>query len=309
VNLDAQLTALDPATWTARLQEIADEHGYFEPLGAGHMAAFIDHGKSLLVSFESAEHARRFNPDSAPRGFGFVERLGWSSLTIVSEDESWFREPQIYGYFDRLTDDGFFEDFDQVVFYGAHAGGYAAAAYSVAAPGARVVAIRPQATLDPAYAGWDNRFRPARRTDFNSRYGFAPDMIEAADQAFVLLDPGPMMDAMHAALFRRPNVTRLACPRLGWRLDVALDQMQILAPVIEAAMAGSLSSLRFAQLWRARRENYSYLRGVLNQLDRSGHPLLAARLCRYAAARFDKPPFADRLAELQSEGYLSDAAQ
>jgi hypothetical protein len=50
---------------------------------------------------------------------------------------------------------GFFDDFDQVVFYGAGQCGYAAAAFSVATPGATVVAIQPQATLDPRVTEWD----------------------------------------------------------------------------------------------------------------------------------------------------------
>ena len=68
-------------------------------------------------------------------------RAQWSSLSILSEGESWFRENRIYGYFDRLIDDGFFEDFQTVVFHGSQAAGYAACAFSVAAPGATVLAI------------------------------------------------------------------------------------------------------------------------------------------------------------------------
>ncbi|MEJ6745505.1 MAG: hypothetical protein QNK98_01850 [Yoonia sp.] len=52
-----------------------------------------------------------------------------------------------------MIDDGFFEDFYNVLFYGTHGGTYAAAAYSVAAPGCTVLALRPQATLDPRIAG------------------------------------------------------------------------------------------------------------------------------------------------------------
>ena len=65
----------------------------------------------------------------------------------------WFRYPKVHAYFNRLVDDGFFDDLDKVVFYGAGPCGYAAATFSVAAPGATVVAIQPQATLDPRVTG------------------------------------------------------------------------------------------------------------------------------------------------------------
>lgn len=58
------------------------------------------------------------------------------------------------------------EDFDRVVFYGAGAAGYAAAAYSITAPQAELVLIAPRATLDPGLAGWDERHRIARRINF-----------------------------------------------------------------------------------------------------------------------------------------------
>jgi hypothetical protein len=43
------------------------------------------------------------------------------------------------------VDDGFFDEFEQVIFYGSGSSGYAAAAFSVAAPGATVIAVQPQA--------------------------------------------------------------------------------------------------------------------------------------------------------------------
>ena len=51
-------------------------------------------------------------------GWEFVRRHGWSHLCLISDGDTWFRDRKIWGYFDRLIDDGFFEDFDQVIFYG-----------------------------------------------------------------------------------------------------------------------------------------------------------------------------------------------
>jgi hypothetical protein len=79
----------------------------------------VDAGRTLLVSFESVAGIRKHNDDAAPLGCGFVQSHGWSSLTVMANAElDWFRHPAVYGYFDRMIDDGFFDDFDQILFYG-----------------------------------------------------------------------------------------------------------------------------------------------------------------------------------------------
>ena len=79
------------------------------------MEAFLDAGTNLLVTFENAEYILKFHTDAAPRGFHYAQHEGWSHLAIISRDESWFRDPAIYRYFDSLINDGFFTDFDNVV--------------------------------------------------------------------------------------------------------------------------------------------------------------------------------------------------
>lgn len=296
-NLDLDLADLAPDQWFARLDALGERHGYFERIGTSHAGLFIDAGRQLLVTFETVEGARR-GPGAAPRGLDFVGRANWSLLAFLSEGDTWFRDPRVWGTLDRLTDDGFFDDFDQVLFFGAGSCGYAAAASSVAAPGARVLALRPQATLDPALAGWDRRFIAERHRDFTSRYGYAPEMLDAAAQAWIVHDPAHAPDAMHAALFHRPNVTLLRCPLAGTRLDHMLDLMQITTPLIDAAMAGTLSRAAFARLWRARRENPAYLRLLLKRLEADKRDGLAARLCVHGLKTRDRDMFARKLAEL-----------
>lgn len=278
-DLAISLADLEPSEWLASLDVIGERHGSFHRLGPSHHAVFIDAGRSLLVTFETQDAARR-NPGAVPRGFTFAARNGWSLMAFLSDGETWFRDPALWGTFDRLIHDGFFEDFDRVLFLGEGSSGYAACAYSVAAPGARVLALRPQATLDPRVVGWDTRYPEARHRDFTSRFGFAPDMLEGASQAHVLYDPMHGPDAMHAALYRRPNVALLPCPHSGTRLQVLLDQMQIGRPLVEAAMDGRLDRLAFARLWRARRESPAYLRSLLDTLEQSGRPRLAAAILR-----------------------------
>ena len=287
--------------WLDNLEDLGEDRGYFEPLGARHSAILTDAGPRLLVTFESIESILSETEDNLPLGFEMVAENGWSNLCLLAHGPSWFRDPHVYGYFDRLVDDGFFEDFDQVVFYGAGMCGYGASAFSVVAPGATVIAVQPQATLDPRVAEWDMRFPSLRRTSFTDRYGFAPDMIEAADRAFILYDPEEELDAMHAALFTRQNVTRLRCRHLGHLIDQHLIAMDILQPLIERAMEGTLRAEDFHQLYRARRSYPPYLRRLLTRVDDDDRLMLAGILCRNVIARMNGPRFRRRLEQVEKQ--------
>ncbi|WP_293573134.1 phosphoadenosine phosphosulfate reductase [Phaeobacter sp.] len=298
-TLDEDLSGLKPAQWQERMAALAEENGMYQSLGANHFATFIDQGNTLLVSFETRQGIHNLSEQAQPLGFDLVRNLGWSHLCLVSNGDTWFREETIYGFFDQLIDDGFFDEFDKVVFYGAGPCGYAAAAFSVAAPGATVVAIQPQATLDPQLTNWDDRFSEQRGLDFTSRYGYAPDMLDAAQDAFVLFDPQEHLDAMHAALFARKAVTRLPMAHLGGTVQTRLIEMDILYHVIALAGAGRLTRQRFYKLYRARRNNAPYLRHLLARLDREDRPYLMTLLCRNVAQRMRAPRFRRRLQQLE----------
>ena len=197
----ADLAGLAPQDWFEALEDVVEEHGSYNFLGRNHTAGFIEAGRNLIVTFENAESVVATRSDATPVGFAHIPEDGWSHLGIFAKNNSWFRHPKVYAYFDRLIDDGFFEEFDNILFFGADGGGYAACAYSVAAPGSRVLAIRPQATLDPRVTGFDQRFKAERRQDFQGRYGFAPAMIDAAREVSIAFDPLQRLDAVHAALF------------------------------------------------------------------------------------------------------------
>jgi len=253
------------------------------------------------VTFETIAGIEALSDTAQPIGFDIVRATGWSHLGLISDGDTWFRDRNVYAYFDRLIDDGFFEDFDQVLFYGAGPCGYAAAAFSVASPGATVLAIQPQATLDPRVAGWDDRYRHMRRTSFTDRYGYAPDMLDAADRAFVIFDPHERLDSMHAALFTRSNATKLRVPHLGSAIETDLFEMQMLYRLIVQACSGKLSADGFYALWRARRDHPPYLRALMHRLDSADRPYLLAALCRNVIARRPGPRFRRRLDALEAQ--------
>lgn len=290
-------TAAEPLSWTTAMETATQEEGYFHSLGDRHWAFFSDQGTTLLVSFESARNIRD-RKDTMPLAQGLAAQNGWSHLCLIADGDTWFRDPAVYSFFDRQVDDAFFEDFDRVLFYGAGMSGYAACAYAVAAPGAQVLALNPRATLDPQQAGWDNRTRPARRLDFTSRYGYAPDMLEGVAKATVVHDTTLPAEAMHAALFRAPYITRLSARHLGDGLELHFTQMAILNPMIEAAMNGHLTRAMFAKLWRARRNHARYLNLLLDKAIASGRKSHEDMLCRSVSKRLHVPRYAKRMARL-----------
>lgn len=292
------IAAADRDGWFAALDAIGEDLGYAERLGLRHRAIFADESTTLLVTFEEAGVVRATGPGRLPFGLALSRRHGWSHLCLLAEGATWWRDPAVWRHIDRLVDDAFFEDFDRVLFYGAGAGGYAAAAYSVAAPGAAVLAIQPQATLTPALAGWDARHLAARRLDFSGRYGFAPDMTEGAGHAHVIFDPCVTEDAMHAALFHRPWTTLYPARRLGERLEGALRRMTVLDGLIEAAMEGRLDRATFGRAMRMRRSYGPYLKTMLRLADEGGHPGREALICRSVVRRLKAPAFRKRLVEL-----------
>ncbi len=298
-SIDTSLVDLPKHEWRDAVAEVTEEDGYFQALGKRHFAAFIESGTTLLVTFETIQGIQVLSDLAQPLGWEMVRAHGWSHLCLASDGDTWFRDTSVYGYFDRLIDDGFFDEFETVVFYGAGPCGYAAAAFSVVAPAAKVVVIQPQATLDPRITEWDDRFSDMRAQDFTTRYGYAPDMLDAADRAFVLYDPRERLDAMHAALFTRPNVTKLRLRHMGNAIQTDLLEMELLDTLLHDAADGTLDEKSFARMYRARRTYPPYLRNLMSTLDADGRVQMLWMLCKNVTTRMRAPRFTRKLAELE----------
>lgn len=283
---------------------VGAEGGFHRILGAEHSALFVRGGPTLIVTFENLDDVRDKGADRLPWGHQFVLGEGWSMLGLMAHNWTWYRDAAVQDFFDELRDSGFFSGFERVVFYGASMGGYAAAAYSAAAPGATVIAISPQATLARDVTGWETRYRRAWRRDFSasSRYAHAPDMIRGAGRVHLFFDPSSPLDAMHAALFQGENVAKLPCRRMGHRIASLWLGMGILKPIVQDCVAGSLTRERFFRYLRLRRGSVRYQRQLLEQLVSGGNHARVALYCRAVLARRRAPVF--RRALNQAEASL-----
>ncbi|PTW51482.1 class I SAM-dependent methyltransferase [Rhodovulum kholense] len=286
--------------WAGVARDLAGPQGSFTDCGA-HSFLYVPRGPTLVVTFDNLELALEKREGRRPWGFDFIARNGWSMLGVMAAGWTWFRDPAVAEQFDRLAASGFFARFERVVFYGASMGGYGAAAYSAAVPGATVVAISPQSTLDPRLVPWETRYgRAARTRDFTGRYGDAAEASRAAAAVHLFFDPHVGPDAAHAARFDAPNVRARRCPLLGHRLGSSLQQMGILQEIATAAIEDRLDPARLSALLRRRQSFPRYLRELARQALARGHPEMAARVVEIARIGSDSRALRKLKAEIDT---------
>lgn len=292
----AELTMED---WQKDLSNLGEDEGFFEQLGQQHSALYIERGKTLIITFENLDHVFERGENRMPWGYAFVRDRNFSMLGMMAHDWTWYRDGAVFDFFDDLRDTGFFSRFDKVVFYGASMGAYAAAAFSAAAPGCDVILISPQATLDRSIASWETRYRKGWVRNWSGRYAYAPEMIRQANSVSMFYDPHAQLDAMHASLFQAPNIRKYPCRFMGHRIASLWQKLEILQPVIDESIAGTLSTERFHELLERRKFNGRYQRELLARLKERGRPLLVARLCEYVLNMRGAPHFRSELAAAQ----------
>lgn len=284
----------------ALLSEDLGKDGYQRVLDANHVATYVARGRTLLVTFEDLR-PKPLALEMPPIGLDFADDKGWSLLHIGTRKDTWFRTSSVYRFFDNLIDDAFFEEFDHVAFYGAGFGGYAACAYSVAAPGANILAISPQASLDINRAGWDRRFPWSRRIDFKSRYGYAPEMSEAAQNLFLMYDPYVSLDYVHASLFHGAHVQHLPCRGFGSRFAEKLQEAGLLHVALQAVAKGEFDRSHFYKELRKLRRTSNYARNVATASLRRGNPVHSAAVSMHALSVMGSDPLLEHCLERAKE--------
>ncbi|MFY0692181.1 MAG: hypothetical protein JXR14_09715 [Paracoccaceae bacterium] len=272
--------------WNLIAAELAGRDGWYRPGAKGHSFLFQPRSRdTLVVTFDNLDIAMDKREDRRPWGYAFIEKQGWSMLGVLAGGWTWYREPWVYEQFDELRTTGFFEQFKRVVFYGASMGGYAACAFSPAAPRCDVVAISPQSTLDKSVVPWETRYKTAWDRDYSGPYGDAAKVSRAARRVSILYDPYEPLDAGHAARFKNKNVQHLRAPMLGHRLGSSLSQMGILSPIILGALSGTLSDHEYYTLLRERKSSPRYQRELFKRAVAKGHKDLARSLGKHILER------------------------
>lgn len=274
--------------WNEIATRLAGADGFFRAGPEGHSFLYMPRSmNTLVVTFDNLDIAMNKRDDRRPWGYSFIEQQGWSMLGVLAGGWTWYRSAWVPDQFDDLRDSGFFQQFNRVVFYGASMGAYAACAFSPAAPGADVVAISPQSTLDKSVVPWETRYKTVWDRDFSGPYGDAARVSGQARRVYILYDPYEPLDAGHVARFTHDNVQRLRAPLLGHRLGSSLNQMGILSPIILGALSGELTEQDYYQLLRQRKSFPRYQRELFKRAVKTGHRALAKSLGEYILARND----------------------
>jgi len=285
--------------WLSHLGRIGEDHGFFNRIGAEQLGLFVQESDVLLVSFDSAARVFADDVSGLPVGFQAVQRRQWSLLSLMSLTDGWFRDPELYAFFDSLRERKFFDSFRQVMFIGFGAGcGHAACSYSAAAPRPSVLVTAPAATLAPDVAGYDDRHRHLRRRNF-SQYGYAPAQLQTAREAVILFDPADRESAAHAAQFRGKRISRAPVRFAGPDLHKMLFETGTLMPLLRTFSNHRLGARRATMAMRdVRRQSPSYLWDLAARAERDGHPSRALRVARHAVQATDDPRFEDLIRRL-----------
>lgn len=256
----------------------AKTEGFAYPLKR-HVALYYKRGSQLVVSFDNMK-SRDALGQVYPWAYTFVEGLGHSHLGIIMQRRcDWFRQPDLEAYFDGLRKDGFFDQFEKVIFYGASMGGYGALSYSSAVPGSDVVVFSPQTSLDRKVVPFETRYRDGFRRGRwkQTRYCDAVDGVKAARRVTVFADPFHTLDAAHAKRLQGDNVVWAKCPSSGHNPARLMKFMGCLQEAVTKAFDGRLSEVEFRQIWRAHRDTQALARVILRQGMRAGHLDLVLR--------------------------------
>lgn len=250
----------------------ARNQGFAHPLKR-HVALYYKRGSTLVVSFDNMKS--RDAPGLVfPWGYKFVAGRGHSHLGIIMQRRcDWFRQPDLEDYFDDLREQGFFAEFERVIFYGASMGGYGALSYAAAVPGSDVVVFSPQTSLDPKVVPFETRYRDGfeRGRWKKGRYIDAVAGARASRRVTVFADPTHQMDAAHVGRLDPKNLVFARCRSAGHNPARLMKFMGCLGEVVQKAFDGTLTDDAFYSIWRAHRSNQALARVILLRGIRAGH--------------------------------------
>lgn len=289
--------------WRDHLARIGADHGFFDRVADRHSALFVQESETLVVSFDRAERAYAETSDGMPIGFSAVKRRQMSLLSILSSGRTWFRDADLFDFFDGLAEQGFFDSFKRVAFLGVGPMcGFAACAFSSAAPGASVLAAAPAATVAVDRAGFDPRFRAFRKLDFSDRYAYGPEALNMAGRSFLLYDPYDPVTAAHAAQFQGGHVTRVPMRWFGPDPQPFFDAGDITVPFLRLLTGGRLDAPRVLASYRSvRRGHPGYLMRLADKAQARGQFDRAAAIARHGLKATGAPEFERMLAALGAD--------
>lgn len=267
----------DPAPpWFVELYPGGDGAGFLQKLERHSVLFHQRSAAKLVVSFDNIANANDLSFAREPWGWKFFRDEGWSHMGVFARTKAWYRDPEIISYFQNCAAEGFFEQFDHVVFAGASMGGFGALTFSELVPGAHVIAFNPQTTLDERLVPWETRYRFGQVQDWDLPLGDAARTVKKAGKAYVFYDPFFDLDRQQVTRLQGDNVLLLKTWFSNHFAAPMLRKLDILKPVMLKAMDGTLTADEFYRMMRARRRLPMVMRAIEAQAGER-HPQLVGR--------------------------------
>jgi hypothetical protein len=274
----------------ARFEALRDdvlERGGFFWEGPENAISFTPNTKRLFVVFDSQSDAQSDELRRPVHHDFLKETCNASILGVMATKRNWFREPFVLDAFDDLRDQSFFSNFDEITFFGASMGGYAALAFSQVAPGSRVLVFAPQSTLDRSVVAQDDRWGWSARLEFVGRYGDAADASDLASIVQIVVDPHVPLDMHHIGRLSAENIELLRAPFMGHSLAKSFAAMTMMEHVLALHAADQLDRSSFQRIRRARFDLPRYHADLIQELLNRGKMNMALWACEAALKRRD----------------------
>lgn len=271
--------------WLADLRHSNNRKGFYhsDEIFAAH---FADRGeKHLIISFDNLSNVKDKALSRSSWGYEFYRDEGWSHFGVFSFAANWYRDDALFDYLEGLAESGFFQRFSRVTLTGTSMGAYAAAAFSRLIPGCVVLAFSPQSTLSKKLVPWEKRFNSGRKQDWNGRFHDAAEKLDAAEQVFILNDPGFDPDERHAQRFSGENITHLKTWFSHHKSALFLRRAEILKPIVRLAVSRELTCRAFYSLYRNRRNLPWYINGLTEKALTRGHNDLVSGMAQALVAQ------------------------
>jgi pimeloyl-ACP methyl ester carboxylesterase len=229
----------------------------------------------LVVSFDNLSNVNDTSPGREPWAYKFLRDNGCSHLAVMARRKDWYRCPQLIDHLQKLSANGVFAGYEKVFFTGTSMGGFAALAFASLAPGATVISFNPQTTLDTTLVPWEERFGMGKARDWSLPHSDCAYEIDEVAKAFVFYDPFFTPDRRHVDRLEGDNVIRLKTWCSGHFSPVFLRRANLLKPIMQHALDGTLTAEIFYRLYRERRMLPWYRRALQTNLQERGHEKLS----------------------------------
>ena len=244
-----------------------------------HIVVHVPGYDRLVVSFDNLA-ASREEEKRVPWAYELIMGQGWGCLGVMTKKKSFFQCPALHDDLHRIKADGVFDNYDNVSFYGASAGGFAAAAFAGLSPGATVVAMSPQSSLSEKHAPFETRYGHVRakeswNEDPDRPYRDAVPGIKTAKKAYLIYDPMEPIDSEHIARLRGKNTVELRATHFTHKLPPMFRRMGTLKTLALETIKGDMSERDFYRLIRGRKDVIPHALQVIKNAMERGHMDLA----------------------------------